>query len=106
MQRLAIVGMIADHVDEHRYYEHSGYCESFLHLAENTRPRTETIYSRFPKGDVLDGCMDGCPVSEAAWAPNIPFPSLETISMLASAQPLMVRMRKAQQFRGRPKYEY
>ncbi len=27
--------------------------------------------------------MDGCAVSEAAWAPNIPFPSLETVSMLA-----------------------
>jgi hypothetical protein len=36
--------MIADHVDEHRYEEHSGNCESFLHLIENTRPQTETSY--------------------------------------------------------------
>jgi hypothetical protein len=27
--------------------------------------------------------MDGCAVFEAAWAPNIPFPSLEMVSMLA-----------------------
>jgi len=30
--------MIADHVDEHRYCKHSGYCESFLHLAESISP--------------------------------------------------------------------